>query len=72
MKKFNCLRLRWENIEAEENESMRNAGHVVITRRATLSGLRKGRGQMITGQSVKPSMLPESVRGIAERIVSNY
>ena len=72
MKQFNCLQSRWNNILPEENESMRQAGYVVITRPATRSGLRKGRGQMITGQSVKPSMLPENARILAEQIVKDY
>jgi hypothetical protein len=72
MKTFNYLNKRWHNIEPEKNENMKKAGYVLITRPVSLSGIKKGKGQMVTAQSVKVDQLPESVKSIAVNIIKNY
>lgn len=69
MKSFNYLQSRWTNIEQEKNKNMQKAGFVLITRKVSSSGLRRGKGQMVTAISVKPEQLPKNIQAIAKTIL---
>ena len=61
----------WDEIRAEKSPSMRKAGFVLIARPPVVSELKK-KGQCVTSISIKPENLPDSVRGIAEKVVEEY
>ena len=59
----------WNEIRPEENQSMNEAGYVVIARQPVTSEIIRP-GQCAGAISIKPEELPERVRRIAEGMLA--
>ena len=70
-KKFRCRGSLWNEIRPETNESMKNAGYVIIQRDPSYSVL-KTHGQQVTAIDVKTEELPKRLQIIAHSIVMAY
>ena len=70
-KNFNFKSNRWNEVGPENNENMRKAGFVLVSRPLSPSILKRV-GSMATSISVKPEDLPKNIKEIASGIVSKY